>query len=170
MGLGFVMTTGRGGTDRLLSSLATALEDSTLRICGVVQINTDRNDCVGCDMDVRILSTDTTLRISQSLGPEARGCRLDTSALENAVGLVEATMSNGADLLIINKFGKHEANGRGFRGMIGDALAAGTPVIVGLNDTNRAAFDEFAGDFAEALPDDLDALQAWVKGKTAEAA
>ena len=46
-------------------------------------------------------------------------------ALEQAVALTQSALSQGADLLIVNKFGKHEADGRGMRPLIGEALAMG---------------------------------------------
>jgi hypothetical protein len=62
------------------------------------------------------------LRISQDLGRASRGCRLDRRPWKKQVGLVSASMVQGADLLIINKFGKHEAEGRGFRMVVAEAL------------------------------------------------
>ncbi|MEX5726690.1 hypothetical protein Ga0609869_000043 [Rhodovulum iodosum] len=56
-------------------------------------------------------------------------CRLDPAALETAVGLVAAGLSSGADLLIVNKFGKHEAAGRGFRYVVAEAVAMDTSHI-----------------------------------------
>ena len=68
----------------------------------------------------------------------------------------------GADLLLINKFGKHEAGGRGFRNAIAMALAQDMPVLVGLNAMNEPAFQEFVGGSAQNLPADLPTLRAWV--------
>jgi hypothetical protein len=109
------------------------------------------------------------LRISQDLGPQARGCRLDPAALETAVGLVAAGLSSGADLLIVNKFGKHESEGRGFRSVIAEAVAMDIPVLVGLNALNRPAFESFAEGLAIQLPSDPAALMAWVEDVTAKA-
>lgn len=163
MRIGYVMATGRGAVDLLLADLASHLETTSMRLCGVVQTNTDRGDCTGCDMDVRVLPSGEVLRISQSLGPEARGCRLDPSALEAAVGLVESHLSSNTDLLIINKFGKHEASGRGLRNVIGQALAEDVAVLVGLNAANKDAFLEFAGKIAEELPPDPAKLLNWAQ-------
>jgi hypothetical protein len=113
-------------------------------------------------MDVRVLPDGAILRISQDLGPQSRGCRLDPAALETAVGLVAASLSSGADLLIVNKFGKHEAEGRGFRDVIAEAVAMDIPVLVGLNAINRPAFESFADGLAVQLPSDPTALMAWV--------
>ncbi len=154
---------GRGDTDLILATLAHKLRGEGLRLCGTVQVNTDRADTGRCDMDVRVLPDGPTLRISQDLGRHARGCRLHPEALETAVGHAMRALERGADLLIINKFGKHEAEGRGFRGVIGEAVAQGIPVLVGLNALNVPAFEAFTGGIAEKLPPETDALLNWVR-------
>jgi len=166
MRLAYTMAPGRGDTDLILAGLAADLVTRGLPCCGTVQINTECADAGPCDMDVRVLPDGPVLRISQTLGPSARGCRLDPEALETAVGLVAAGLSSDAGLLIINKFGRHEAEGRGFRDVIGQALAMGVPVLVGLNALNREAFEAFAGGMAIRLPPERAALRAWVDGAT----
>lgn len=163
MKLAYTMAPGRGDTDLVLERLATDLAARGFRCCGTVQINTERADAGPCDMDVRVLPDGAILRISQDLGPQARGCRLDPAALETAVGLVAAGLSSGADLLIVNKFGKHEAEGRGFRDVIAEAVALGIPVLVGLNALNRPAFESFAEGLAIQLPPEPALLMAWVE-------
>lgn len=144
MHLAFTMAPGRGDTDLILFRLAARLAARGLRCRGIVQVNSDRGDSGPCDMDVRVLPEGRILRISQALGQSARGCRLDPSALETAAGLVSASLAEGADILIVNKFGKHEAEGRGFRPLIGQALAEGCAVLVGVNDRNLSGFLAFA--------------------------
>ncbi|WP_371054619.1 DUF2478 domain-containing protein [Rhodosalinus sp. K401] len=170
MPLAYTMAPGRGDTDLILARLATDLMARSLRLCGTVQINTERADTGPCDMDVRVLPDGPVLRISQDLGPSARGCRLDPAALETAVGLVSARLDARADLLIINKFGKHEAEGRGFRDVIAEAIALDVPVLVGLNGLNREAFEAFAGGLATHLPPESDALARWAEGVVNRAA
>jgi hypothetical protein len=153
----------------ILASLAANLATRGIRCCGTVQINSERCDAGPCDMDVRVLPNGPVLRISQDLGPSARGCRLDPDALETAVGLVADRLSSGADLLIVNKFGKHESDGRGFREVIAEAMAMNLPVLVGLNALNRDAFESFAEGLAVQLPPEPAALMAWVGEATAPA-
>ena len=162
MRLAYTMAEGRGNTDLILEGLAATLSKRGLRCCGTVQINTESSDEGPCDMDVRVVPDGPVLRISQSLGPSARGCRLDPAALEVAVGLVEARLAVGADLLIINKFGKHEADGRGFRAVIAQAVDMAVPVLVGVNALNREAFEDFAEGLALRLPPERSALTDWV--------
>ena len=162
MRLAYTMAPGRGGIDLFLSRLADRLQQAGWRTCGVVQTNTDRGEANPCDMDVRVLPDGPVIRISQSLGAQARGCRLDPSALEQAVALVTGRLSRGADVLIINKFGKHEAEGRGFRDLIAEAMALSIPVIVGVNGLTLDAFLGFAGDMAVQVGSDPALLEAWL--------
>lgn len=164
MNLAYTMAPGRGDTDLILFKLAKALAARGLRCCGTVQINSDRADSGPCDMDVQVLPDGPVLRISQDLGRSARGCRLDPAALESAVGLVSASLESGADVLIVNKFGKHEAEGRGFRNMIAEALSNGIPVLVGVNTLNLPAFEAFSQGLAIALPCESAVLADWITG------
>ncbi|MCB1363307.1 MAG: DUF2478 domain-containing protein [Rhodobacteraceae bacterium] len=161
MNLAYVICQARGETDRLLSALAARLKLRGVALAGVVQTNTECADSTKCDMDVQVLPDGETIRISQSLGEWSRGCRLDPAALEQAVALVGASLDDGPELLIVNKFGKHEADGRGFRPLIGDALVRGIPVIAGVNGLNEDKFLDFTEGSAERLPGDLGALEAW---------
>lgn len=167
MKLAYTMAPGRGDVDLVLEGLAGSLASRGLKCCGTVQINTERGDAGPCDMDVRVLPEGPVLRISQNLGPSARGCRLDPAALETAVGLVAERLSSGADILIVNKFGKHEAEGRGFRDLIAQALTMGMPVLVGANALNREAFEAFSGGTAIELAPDRATLERWVLSVTA---
>lgn len=162
MHLAYTMAPGRGDTDLILFQLANLLAARGLRCCGTVQINSERADAGPCDMDVQVLPDGPILRISQDLGRGSRGCRLNPAALETAVGLVGASLQQGADVLIVNKFGKHEAEGRGFRLIIAEALSDGIPVLVGINALNLPAFMEFSQGIGASLPCDSAALADWV--------
>ena len=97
------------------------------------------------------------------MGAGARGCRLDPSALEEAVARVGEALDTQPRLLIINKFGKHEADGRGFRPLIAEAMMREIPVIVGVNGLNEQKFLDFTGGDAERVTPDLDTLDAWIE-------
>ena len=163
MKIAYTMSPNQGDTDQILARLAAKLMTGGVHACGVVQINTEKEDSRHlCDMDVQVLPDGPVIRISQSLGPEARGCRLDPSALEDAVAEVAARLGNGVDVLILNKFGKHEADGRGFRDLIAQALSRGIPVITGVNKQNLESFLEFSDGFASQVSPDIDALSEWL--------
>ena len=168
--LGFVtMNDSAGAADRLLADAAERLAAQGLRLAGAVQSNLDRGPDQACDMDLRILGDDgPVIRISQNLGNCASGCRLDSGALQQAVGRAEAVLAQGADLVIVNKFGKQESYGRGFRDFIAEAQARDIPVLLSLPVDQLPGFHEFAGNLAEALRPET--VLDWCRAKTRRAA
>jgi hypothetical protein len=161
--LGVIEIDGRGAGDRLLAGLSDRLVGMGWPLAGVIQINTVFDPARPCHMDLMVLNGAGRVRISQDLGPLSRGCRLDASGLETAVGLVEAALDARPRLLIVNKFGKQEAEGRGFRPVIGQALAMGVPVLTTVGPRNRPALDAFAEGMAESLPPDEVAVLDWCR-------
>lgn len=159
MNLGYISLPGRGASDQFLAQVVAHLQ-GRLWMCGTVQTNTTRADRHKCDMDLKLLSSGQVLRISEDRGAMARGCTLDTSVLAQAVVATEAALS-GADILIVNKFGKTEAEGGGFAPVIGEAICLGLPVLVGVNGLNLPAFEGFADGLATALPADIPTVTDW---------
>ena len=165
--LGYITTRGQGAADRLLADVAHALLDRGVAVAGVVQENIEKPQGGPCDMVLHVLMQGRAVAISQNLGPLSKGCRLDASALEEAAGLVAQAMAESEPaLVIVNKFGKQEAEGRGFRPLIGEALGRGIPVLVAVGEQNRAAFDDYAGDFGENIAAEPDAVMDWVRAAT----
>ena len=160
MQLAYVSLPGRGATDALLAEAVARIRARGLVLAGTVQTNRSCEGRDKCDMDVHVLPDGPVLRISQDLGKHARGCRLDSAALETAVAEAAARLA-GADMLVVNKFGKQEAEGRGFVPVIATALDRGLPVLVGVNALNLPAFEAFAGGLAHPLPPDPTAIADW---------
>ena len=161
MRLGYISLEGRGANDRVLAEAAALALARGVALAGCVQRNIDVAGIEDCDMEVQILRGGPVVRINQRLGAGSKGCRLNPAALEAAVAEVQGRMA-GATALVINKFGKHEALGRGFRPLIGEALAAGQVVVLGVNRLNLEGFLDFAGDLAEALPANASAVAAFL--------
>lgn len=160
MTLACVSVPGRGGSDRFLADIATMLAARGLRLAGAVQTNPERVGRRECDMDLRVLPDGPTFRISEDRGDLARGCRLDSGALEMAVEQVMRRIA-GVDLLLVNKFGKREAEGRGMIPAIAEVVAAGRPVLLGVNALNLPALRTFAEGFLAELPADPVVVVDW---------
>lgn len=160
MRLAHVSIQGRGETDRFLAQVAGLLEAAGARLAGTVQTNIARADRTKCDMDLRVLPDGPLVRISEDRGALARGCALDHGALEQTVAEV-ARRLDGAEIVIVNKFGKAESEGRGMVPVISDALARGQTVLVGVNALNLPHYMEFAGGLSVALPAEERAATDW---------
>ena len=152
-----------GAADLLLGDIAATLAAEGLRLAGAVQTNHERGADCSCDMDLTVLGCDgAPVRISQSLGSGSQGCRIDSGALAVAAGRAAKVLDRGADLVIVNKFGRVEAEGGGFRDLIAQALDSGIPVLVAVPPKFQGAFTEFAGDLSQAV--EPGAALDWCRG------
>ena len=149
--------------DVLIAQCAAALAASGYRLGGIVQANTHRPGRRRCDMYVKDLLSGDELKISLDRGNEARGCRLDPDAFARIDAWVERAVHERVDLLIINKFGKEEARGRGLRPVIADALIAEIPLVIGVSTQNLCDFLSFVGDSATHLRRDFEAITDWCR-------
>lgn len=162
MHLAFIHARTPGSVDATLNGAVADLLRRGRRVVGVIQEPSGDAGRHRCDMDLIEIASGTRRSISQNLGAGSTGCRLDLDAIEGTAGRVAEALA-GADLLVINRFGKLEAMGRGFCPVIADALDRGIPVLVGVNDLNRGAFDAFAAGLARELPDDIGPVLEWAQ-------
>jgi hypothetical protein len=159
--LGYITTTEQGASDRLIEAAARQFLAQGVKLSGAVQINKELRGNARSKMVLDILGTDQNIVISQNLGPHASGCRLDPEGLETAAHLIWSSLDQPRDLLILNKFGKQERDGQGFRDVLVKALDNDVPVLLGVNQTLEAAFQDFAGDFASKLGATLPEITHW---------
>ncbi len=157
-----------GLTDQVISETAARLAAEGARLAGVVKVpGNETPDGHHCDMDLRVLPDGPEVRITQSLGEGATGCRLDPAGIAAAVAATEQRGAAEADLFILNKFGPQESEGRGFCDAIAVAIEHNVPVLVGVGGGCREAFDAFVGGVAEEVPADQDAVYRWCKAAMA---
>lgn len=147
--------------DAVLSEVAEHLGARGIQLGGAIQHNVERENRCRCDMLLKDLGTGEVVPISEDRGPAARGCSLDVPALERLAGMTQASLDKGIDLLIANRFGKSEAEGRGFRSAIENALACAIPVLVAVNHDNKASLVQFTGGYHEQLQADPSEILKW---------
>lgn len=138
--------------DRLLQRVVVLATERGLRSAGFIQIDAPRPGRTRCDMRLHSLLTGEAVAISEDRGPGARGCRLDADELLRATTLARKDLASRPDLLVINKFGKVEAEGGGFRSLIAEAVDFGVPVLIGVPWRNIDPWRSFAGDLAREWP------------------
>lgn len=148
--------------DRFISDLGYRIRDAGIAVAGIVQHNKFIRDRTKCNMEVEELGSETVLQLSEDRGKEARGCRLDRGALSEAAALLSASLENGPEIVILNKFGKLEAEGRGLRDALADAVQLGMPIVVGVPYRNIEQWRIFAEGLAEECPIDSSRLHEWL--------
>jgi hypothetical protein len=149
--------------DDFLAAVARRLRAEGLRIGGVVQENAGAADACAA-MTLVDLTSSGRFSISQDLGPDARGCRLDPSGLAEAESPLAAMVDAGPDLILLNKFGKAEAEGGGLRSTLVRAIEKETPVLTAVRAPYLEAWERFHGGLAVALEPDAEAVLAWCRG------
>jgi nucleoside-triphosphatase THEP1 len=149
--------------DAVIAQCAADLGASGYRLGGVVQSNAHRRGRRRCDMYVKDLLGGDEIKISLDHGNEARGCRLDPDAFARVDAWVERAVVERVDLLIINKFGKEEAHGRGLRSVIAGALIADILLLIGVSTQNLFHFLTFVGDSTTRLSPDGEVITAWCR-------
>ncbi len=154
------------GTDPgpVLRSIASEFAARGLKCAGFIQRDVARPGKSRCDMVLESVTSGSAIAISEDRGPGARGCRLDEAELARAMMEATSALAADPDLLLINKFGKSEAEGRGFRPLIAEALERHIPVLIAVPWSNMESWRQFAGDFAyeiaiEQLPVEMENLR-----------
>ncbi len=148
-------------TDALLRDVAQALRARGYSLAGTVQWNAVTPGAGRCDMELEDLSSGER-HATAAKGPRLpQTCKLDAAALEDVAGLVAARIKPGLDLVIINRFGKQEIAGAGFRPIIEAAVANDVPVLTTVNRALSADWEAFAGGTSAILAPSKDAVTAW---------
>jgi hypothetical protein len=145
--------------DALLRGFAAELNGRGRRAVGLVQ----QGDASGAapQLSALLLHSGDTLRLFQDLGPGATGCKLDLGQLLAAGTAVADAIDHGADLVIINRFGRQERDGRGLSYLIERALSRDIPVVIAVPLARLDDWAAFSGDMATRLSCDRASLDAW---------
>lgn len=151
----------------LLDAAVTAWRARGGRVIGVVEHLPEG----GGHEDVLLLDlvTGATNRLHQDLGPGAAGCSLDPEGLASACALVEAAIharlvESGPrhdTLVVLSKFGRQEAEGRGLTGAFHAAVGAELAVLTSVSPTFHAEWTAFAGELARVAPARLAEIDSW---------
>jgi hypothetical protein len=143
--------------DAVLRDFAADLNARGFRAIGMVQAG----QCADSSLSAVLLPSGEKLLLSQDSDPAARGCRLDPGRLQNAAMRIAEALEAGADLLIVNRFGKRERDGKGLAYLIERAFAADIPVVIAVSSKSFADWIKFAGGMSVKLACDRHALDVW---------
>ena len=143
--------------DAVLRGFADELKDQGLRAVGMVQAS----QCADSSLSAVLLPTGEKLLLAQDFDPAASGCRLDLARLQNAGARVADELKVGADLLIVNRFGKRERDGKGLAFLIERAFEADIPVVIAVSAKSFPDWIKFAGGMSVKLACERAALDAW---------
>jgi hypothetical protein len=153
--------------DGLLETVVRAVQSRGYPVAGYIQRETP--DGPGCCPATFLedVSSGEQLRITQALGAGSRGCRLDPQALAEVSGRLLTAVEPATDLLVLNRFGKGESDGHGFRSVIENACGLGVPVLTAVRATYEPSWNEFTAGAGKFLAADAEAITQWALGSIA---
>lgn len=147
--------------DTLLADFAQELVQAGERIGGIVQRNVKEDS--GCQVGMKAidLMTGRAISICQPLGTGAMACKLDAAGLAEASVAVASAISRDVTLIVINKFSKQEAAGRGLRNEFADAITAGIPLLTAVPEKCFEAWVAFTGGIGTTLLCEQRIVEGW---------
>jgi nucleoside-triphosphatase THEP1 len=144
--------------DGLLREFADDLRRSGCRVVGLVQGGRTGG---GVRQHLPAVAWPTRAAVCLRHNSEPAGCRLDQKDLAETRRWIAAAIREGADLVIINRFGKLEAAGAGFVDEIKRAVAVDIPVLIAVPHWRFMVWTRFCAGMAVKLACARAPIDAW---------
>jgi hypothetical protein len=145
--------------DRILRDFASDLNRRCYRAVGLVQLGHDRPDTR--QLSALLVHTGEKLSLFHDLRNWATGCRMDVNQLLQAAGQIADEIDQGADVVIVNRFGQQEREGKGLAYLIERALSVDIPVVIAVSSHRFADWIKFVDGMSVKLHCNRDSLDAW---------
>ncbi|MFY9640741.1 MAG: DUF2478 domain-containing protein [Rhodomicrobium sp.] len=150
---------------KLLADFAGRRAQEGLRVAGVIEEPTPEELCGICgSLVLRDMAGGSLIPITQNLGSGSTACSLDSAGLAAACQAVLAAIDQGADLVVLSKFGKIESEGGGLIDAFRAAAEAGIPCVTGVAPSFAGPFLDYAGGFSQWIEASGAALERWWNG------
>lgn len=154
----------RSEIQQLFLTFAQTLRDRGNRVVGMIERGKPSPSSSREQLSLVDLGDGKIIPISQDLGSASLACFVDGGGLSEASFILEHAQLGSADLVIVSKFGKLEAAGRGLRDVFALAISVSVPVLTAVNPALSSEWDSFTEGLAEYLPARRDALESWWRG------
>lgn len=153
--------------DGVLERVVGDLKAGGVRVAGYLQRELAEEGC--CSLNhLESIADGRRILISQPLGAGSRGCRLDPRGLAEASALLLGELDERPDILVVNRFGKGEADGQGLRSVIEKAFEMDIPVLTAVRALYLTAWNDFSGAFSVILGPEDDRILGWCRRAVAD--
>src|SRR5262245_32702124 len=144
----------------VLCAFAEHLPAAPKRLCGLVQFRDGLGD--GSPGRVMVLDSWQIVEVGGKHGSAANShCRLDAGWLNQMGTQARASIEQGVDTVIVNRFGPLGLAGRGFRDAILAASQTQTPLIIAVPDFEFEHWTQFSRGMTVRLECSLDSILRW---------
>ena len=153
-------------TRHALSDFVKSLKQDGVHVGGVLQetFRIPEGDMRG----INIIDVETERRIPINYPTreewDNRVCSLDVSALAETSVVLKRAIERRPDLIVVEKFGNSEKDGKGLMEEIFQAIVEGIPLLVAVPEAFLEDWAERSGGMGATIPHELDAIRAWWDG------
>jgi nucleoside-triphosphatase THEP1 len=147
--------------DFVLSEFVSDLESSGKRVAGMLQLGRQADAHRDHAIHVTLLLHKRDMTLSHRVLPQPVCCGLETRSLHELSDAVTADIRSGADVVIINRFGRLEVEGGGFVQAIATAAALDIPVIVAVPEGNFRSWIAYSGGMSVRLSCNRSNIESW---------
>jgi len=93
-------------------------------------------------------------------------CRLDVSALTETTNIIRNAIDDSVDLIVVEKFGELEQDGKGLIDEVFQAITEGIPLLICVPEVALPIWQERTGELGSVLPFTEEGFQQWWQNLT----
>lgn len=147
--------------DEQLQVFVQYLQEQGKLVLGVVQAPDEVSFAYRSKMGIINLSNGEYTSIAQDLGEHNTSCCLDSEAVSNASHILAEARALKPDLIIVNRFGKLEAEGEGFADEMLEIMSESIPMLTVVTPQFLESWRTFSGGLGSEINPELAELKAW---------
>lgn len=146
-----------------LACFVDALKKAKVRVGGLLQEKVPMGQDGMQRVEAVDIATGMRIPINQPTPEKWRNrvCSLDVSALAETTASLRKAIQDKVELLVVEKFGDAERDGKGLTDEVLQAIAAGIPVVIAVPDTNLGIWNERSGGMGDILDCNEEELRSW---------
>jgi nucleoside-triphosphatase THEP1 len=140
-----ILDDGSADSDNRLMEFAIQQQQAGLRVRGLTMRRCA--GAAGCKANMVLvdIATGDEYLVSQPLGLGSSACRADTQGFARASQVLRDALLREPDLVICNRFGGLESEGKGFAAELLDIMASGIPLLTLVSPARLDAWLRFSG-------------------------
>lgn len=143
-----------------LEGFTRILQGQGYLVRGLIQRHIPQNR--PCDCTTILVDLDT--RAEYQVSHTAECCQIDTSGFVGASHALRRAMADDTDLIVINTFGKLEAQGEGLAADMLAIISQGIPLITTVESPSLDLWRDFTGGRGGEIPANCGGLMRWWDG------
>jgi len=151
----------------VMKAFVDQLRGADINVHGILQqVPKDMDPtAAGCGVDAIDIKTGAHVALVRPTQYELDNkiCSMDVAMLAEASMILRRALEDHADIVVVEKFGKHEKDGGGLSDDLLAVMAENIPTIVSVPEIELDSWLRFTGGLSTQLPCDLDQILSWWK-------